>query len=186
MITLRPSSCSAIRIIIQAQPCCSAKKPAPPPEPVPPPAQNQDEDSSEYESSSEDPNPGQNPKNPPDLEESETPEHQDIQKTPAQEQLHQEGPLKPDPDQDSDSDSPDQPGSAPLASKNPPPSRNPSPDPAPPPPPDPSPPPSPQQAAMSVPPDGTTHPKWPAPVFYTGEGKDRDLLRINLWFNKVH
>ena len=31
---------------------------------------------------------------------------------------------------------------------------------------------------MSVPPEGSSRPKWPAPFFYTGEGKDRDLLRI--------
>jgi len=39
---------------------------------------------------------------------------------------------------------------------------------------------------MSVPPDGTSRPKWPAPFFYTGEGKDQDPLRINSWFNTVH
>jgi len=39
---------------------------------------------------------------------------------------------------------------------------------------------------MSVPPDGSSGPKWPAPFFYTGEGKDRDPLRINSWFNTVH
>ena len=38
---------------------------------------------------------------------------------------------------------------------------------------------------MSVPPEGSSRPKWPAPFFYTGEGKDRDPLRINSWFNTV-
>ena len=38
---------------------------------------------------------------------------------------------------------------------------------------------------MSVPPEGSSRLKWPAPFFYTGEGKDRDPLRINSWFNTV-
>jgi len=127
-----------------------------------------------------------NPQNPRDLEERETPEHQEIEETLDKEQLHQEGAPKPAPDKDSDSDSPDQPGPAPWVSPNPPPSRNPSPDPGAPPPPDPAPPPSPQQAAISVAPDGTSRPKWIAPFFYTGGGKDQDPLRINSWFNTVH
>jgi len=184
--TLRQSSCSAIWSFIQAQTCCPSKKAAPPPVPVPPPAQDQDQDSSEYESSSEDENPGHNPQNAQDLEESETPEHQDIKDTPDQEHLHQEGAPKPDPNKDSDSDRPDQPGPAPPASPNPLPSRNPSPDPTPLPPPEPLQSPSPQQAAMSVIPECTSCSKWPAPCFYTGEGKDRDPLRINSWFNTVH
>ena len=38
---------------------------------------------------------------------------------------------------------------------------------------------------MSLQPEGSNRPKWPAPFFYTGEGKDRDPLRINSWFNTV-
>ena len=38
---------------------------------------------------------------------------------------------------------------------------------------------------MSLQPEGSNDPKWPAPFFYTGEGKDRDLLRINSCFNTV-
>ena len=38
---------------------------------------------------------------------------------------------------------------------------------------------------MSIPPEGSSRPKWPAPFFYTREGKDRDPLRINSWFNTV-
>jgi len=39
---------------------------------------------------------------------------------------------------------------------------------------------------MSLLSEGTSCPKWPALFFYTGEGKDRDLLKINSWFNRVH
>ena len=38
---------------------------------------------------------------------------------------------------------------------------------------------------MSLQPEGSNRPKWPAPFFHTGEGKDRDPLRINSWFNIV-
>ena len=40
---------------------------------------------------------------------------------------------------------------------------------------------------MSLQPEGSNRPKWPAPFFYTasGEGKDQDPLRINSWFNTV-
>jgi len=39
---------------------------------------------------------------------------------------------------------------------------------------------------LSVPPDGTRHPKWPARFFYTGDGEDQDLLRISSSFNTLH
>ena len=38
---------------------------------------------------------------------------------------------------------------------------------------------------MSLQPEGTNCPKWRAPFFYTGEGKDRDPLRINSCVNTV-
>ena len=38
---------------------------------------------------------------------------------------------------------------------------------------------------MSLQPAASNRPKRPAPFFYTGEGKDRDSLRINSWFNTV-
>ena len=38
---------------------------------------------------------------------------------------------------------------------------------------------------MSLQLEGSNRPKWPVPFFYTGEGKDRDPLRINSWFNTV-
>ena len=38
---------------------------------------------------------------------------------------------------------------------------------------------------MSLQLEGSNRPKWPAPLFYTGEGKDRDPSRINSWFNTV-
>ena len=40
-------------------------------------------------------------------------------------------------------------------------------------------------AVMSLQPEGINGPKWPAPFFHTREGKDRDPLRINSWFNTV-
>src|SRR5207302_6630366 len=67
----------------------------------------------------------------------------------------------------------------------PPPSPSPSPPPEPgPPPPPPGPPPVNQ--SMSAPPGGPNRPKWPPPPIFTGEGKDRDPLKINSWFNSVH
>ena len=38
---------------------------------------------------------------------------------------------------------------------------------------------------MFILPEGSSRPQSPAPFFYTGEGNDRDLLRINSWFNTV-
>ena len=38
---------------------------------------------------------------------------------------------------------------------------------------------------MTVLSKGSSHHKWPAPFFYTGEGKDTNPLRINSWFNTV-
>ena len=176
------------------KPAAAAKKAAPPVMPTAPgPSsaqdqdQEQDKDFSEYESSSEDENPGpsqrRNPENTQDLEESQEPELQDLEETPDQELLHQEGAPKPDPEQPSQNPAPA--GPAPPASPSPPPTRNPSPS-RPPPAPQPPPPPgNPRPAAMSVPPEGSSRPKWPAPFFYTGEGKARDPLRINSWFNTV-
>ena len=149
--------------------------------------QEQDEDSSEYESSSEDENPGprqkRNPGNKQDLEESEEPELQDLEETPDQEQLHQEGAPKPDPEQPRQNLAPA--GPAPPASPGPSSTRTSSPSQPPPAPPRPPPPGNPRPAAISVPPEGSSRPKWPAPLFNTGEGKDRDPLRINSWFNTV-
>ena len=38
---------------------------------------------------------------------------------------------------------------------------------------------------MSLQSEGNKYPKWPAPFFYTREGRDRDPLRINSWCNTV-
>ena len=38
---------------------------------------------------------------------------------------------------------------------------------------------------MSLQPEGSNRPKWPAPFIYTGDRKDRDPSRINSWFNTV-
>ena len=104
--------------------------------------------------------------------------------SPDQEQLQQEGAPKQDPEEDLDT--PEPAGPVPSASPSQPPIRDPSPSQEPPPlSPEPSPPPSPRPAAMSLQPEGSNCPKWPAPFFYIGEGKDRDLLRINSWFNTV-
>ena len=165
------------------KPAAPAKKTAPPVAPTAPElsaAQDQDqeqnEDSSEYESSSgnENPEPSQkvNPEN-----------IQDLEETTDQEQLHQEGVPKPDPKQPRQNPAPA--GPAPSASPSPPSTRTPSPSQQPPVLSHPPPPGNPRPAAMSIPPEGSSRPKWLALFFYTGEGKDRDQLRINSWFNTV-
>jgi len=85
----------------------------------------------------------------------------------AEQQLHQEGAPKPEPEQEPED---------PEESRHP--SREPSPSPPPSPPPEPE--------TMSVPPEGNSRPKWPAPFTFTGSASDRDPLRINSWFNTVH
>ena len=126
--TLYQSHCCCTRTISKAQASRSSREGSPTTRPRTTPsqeatlAQAQDEESSEYESSSEEQTPRLRPTNIQVTEDSETPEQQDLEETPPQEQLHQEGAPKPDPEEDPDT--PELTGPAPPAPPSQPPTRH--------------------------------------------------------------